>query len=386
MARWEWLTRPEHPYTKRFVARVLVKAAILFIAFNAVYALTDPLPWLSQITLYNTVVPGRERLPFAENPGEAYSLPVPRLEGMFASHTISGDEPDSGEFRVALLGDSAVWGWLLEPDETLSACLNNGGYYTSDGRRLHVYNLGFPVLDVLKDVMILDEALRYEPDAVTWFITLAAFYPDEQLCHPIVKDNADHARDLIARYDLVLDASSLPPKPDIWGQTIIGQRRALADLLRHQIYGLAWAVTGIDHVNPKFDQKRPENLLPGDDVYGRPRVKGGWTVDNLSIDVLRAGLDMAAGHDVPVLLVNEPIFRSEGLNNEERYNAYYPRWAFDSFRDLMSGLAEQEGWRYLDLWNAMPNNQFTDTSLHLTPPATCELAAQVAPAILALAD
>jgi len=365
---------------------VLIKAALLFVAVNLVYALTQPLPRLSQITLYNTLLPGRLRLPFAEDSQAAYSVTLARIEGMFASHVISAGAHAGDEFRVVMLGDSSVWGWLLEPDETLSGCLNARELRTADDRRLVVYNLGYPVLDVLKDTMILEEALNYEPDAVVWVITLAGFYPDEQLFHPIVRENADRARSLIARYNLALDPAELPDEPNLWERTIIAQRRPLADLLRHQVYGFAWALTGIDHVDPKFDERPTENLLPGDDIFGRPRVAGGWTEDNLSIDALRAGLDLAEQAGVPVLLVNEPIYRSSGLNSDVRYNAYYPRWAFDSYRELMDTLAARDGWRYLDLWDAAPNDQFTDTSLHLTPAATCALAETLTPAILALAD
>jgi hypothetical protein len=241
------------------------------------------------------------------------------------------------------------------------------------------------VLDVLKDVMILQEALQYEPDAVIWPITLASFYPYEQLTHPIVTNNPDIARDLITRYNLNLDTSELPAEPDLWERTIIGQRRELADLLRHQIYGFAWLITGIDHTNPLFYEARTENLLPGDDIFGVPRVEGGWTEENLSIDILQAGLDIAAQNGLPMLLINEPIYQSSGLNSDIRYNGYYPRWAYDSYRELIAALAEKYNWQYLDLWDAAPNDQFTDTSLHLTPQATCEFAAQIAPEILQLA-
>jgi hypothetical protein len=385
MSRWDWLTTPAAPYTWRFVRNVLLKAIALFVALNLGYALLQPLPWLSRITFYNSILPGRERLPFAENPQDAYSVSLHRLEGMFAAHEISRSKRREDEFRVVVLGDSAVWGWLLEPGQTLSACLNAGDYRTPDGRRLRTYDLGYPVLDILKDTMILEEALKYEPDAVLWFITLASFYPDEQLSHPVVRNNADRARALIKRYDLALDAADLPDNPPLLERTIIGQRRELADLLRHQVYGIAWWATGVDHTNPKFFQKRLENLLPGDDIFGRQRVEGGWTEQNLSIDVLSAGLDLAARVNAPVLLINEPVFRSSGINSETRYNDYYPRWAFDSWRELMDTLAQRYGWNYLDLWDAAPNDQFTDTVFHLIPAATCEFAAQVAPHVLALA-
>jgi hypothetical protein len=189
---------------------VLIKTAILFAALNLVYALLQPLPWLSRITLYNTLLPGRARLPFAENPNQAYSVSLQRLEGLFASHEISGTPKRSDEVRVVLLGDSAVWGWLLEPDQTLSACLNAGNYRTADGRRLRVYNLGYPV--DLQSVLIPEEAVDYQPDAV-WRSRWPACTA-EQLAHPsCATTRSAPAPD---RYHLALDASTLPGQPPLW--------------------------------------------------------------------------------------------------------------------------------------------------------------------------
>lgn len=385
MAGWDWLTKPSYHW--RFVRNVVIKTAILLIGLNVAYAAANPLPTLSRVTWYNSVIPGRERLPFAENPEDTYSISLHRLEGLFASHIISREDKQTDEFRVIVLGDSGVWGWLLENDQTLSACLNQGEYRTSDGRQMKVYNLGYPVTSVMKDALILQEVLKYEPDTVVWLTTLQALYQDEQLRHPIMKSNPDLARQFIEMYQLHLDTDDLPDDPEFAERTIIGQRRELADLLRHQIYGLAWMVTGIDHTNPKFYEARIENLLGGENVPTRSYIEVGQDLGQwLSLDVIGAAVEMAGAESVPVLVINEPIFQTSGINHETRYNDLYPRWAYDQFRQLLGEAATTQDWHYVDAWDAVPNDQFTDYPLHYTASATCDFAARLAPDILALAN
>lgn len=386
MARWEWLNKPEKAYGWGFVARVAFKTGLLFIVINLLYALLEPLPLFSRLTLYNTVLPGRERLPYSDNPADTYNLSLHRIEGMFASHILSSADKPTDEFRVVLLGDSMVWGWLLETDETFNACLNAGNYRSADGRRLRVYNLGYPVTTVLKDALLLEEAARYEIDAAVWFVTLQALYRDEQLRHPILQNNSDRARAYVEKHDLALDTSVLPDEPDFWDRTLVGQRRELADLLRHQVYGLAWLVTGIDHTNPRFFRAPPSNLLPGIDIPTRAEIQPPLTLEWLALDVIDVAMRMAQKEGIEVLLVNEPIFITEGLNRENRYNDLYPRWAYDDYRRLLGEQVTQNGWAYIELWDAVPSYKFTDYPLHFTADETCRLAHQLAPEILRLAE
>ena len=46
MAQWDWLTKPETPYTWRFVRNVVIKGLILFVIANAIFALLNPGPLL----------------------------------------------------------------------------------------------------------------------------------------------------------------------------------------------------------------------------------------------------------------------------------------------------------------------------------------------------
>jgi hypothetical protein len=368
-----------------FILRLGLKAGILFVVFNLLFALTNPMPILNRISLYNLVFTGRLRLPYAENPSESYNITLTDLDALFASHELSGADKKTDEYRVLLLGDSAVWGWLLEPDQTLSACLNQQNLITLSGKTVHAYNLGYPVLDVTKDLLILEKGLDYEPDLVLWFVTLAATYEDEQLFHEVVRANPERVRDLNSRYDLALKVSELPAEPDFMERSIIGQRRALADWLRHQVYGVAWTATGIDHRNPEFFEPVRENLQEGDNILnGASQADFVW--DSLALEIISAGAQMTAEQGAELLLINEPIYQSSGLNSDVRYNFYYPRWAYDGYRDLMQGTSTNHGWQYVDFWDAVPSEFFTDSSLHFTPSATCDFAKLVGTEILKVAE
>jgi hypothetical protein len=79
-----------------------------------------------------------------------------------------------------------------------------------------------------------------------------------------------------------------------------------------------------------------------------------------------------------VLFVNEPMFISSGANSHIRYNFYYPRWAYDDYRAIMAGYMAQNGWGYVDLWDAIPAAEFTNSAIHLTPEGTAQLASILA--------
>ena len=90
---------------------------------------------------------------------------------------------------------------------------------------------------------------------------------------------------------------------------------------------------------------------------------------------------MQIAGDVPVLLINEPMFISQGGNAAIRYNFFYPRWAYDGFRQIMSEKSKENGWHYLDLWDAVSNDEFTNSAVHLTAAGTKQLAERIVPAL-----
>ena len=369
------------------IGRIVLKAAILFVLLNVVFAALRPLETLGNVSLYNVLFSGRARLPYGEVPAEDYNLTLNNVPAMLAAHELN--EPEPGGYNVLILGDSGTWGWFLENEATLAGQLNDLELHAAAGGQVVAYNLGYPVMSLTKDVMLLDAALeRIQPDLIIWLVTMQSFARDRQLEHPLLQQNAGRVRRLIADYNLALD----PADPrlvvrEFIDETLIARRRDLADLLRLQAWGLAWAATGHDQAIPAEIPPRQSDLEADESWLdiAEPRTLSG--VD-LTFDVLAGGIarsggatmtDMpggtgAGGSGVPVLVVNEPIYISDGANSDVRYNSFYPRWAYDQYRTLLANVAGVEGWRYLDLWDAIPPEEFTDTPVHLTPAGMQQLA------------
>lgn len=359
--------------SSRFLRNVLVKSGLLFILANLLFATINPLPLLGSISLYNGPIPGRLRLPFGEEPGKSYNLSLNSLEAMFASHVLTAEPKPADEFRVFLIGDSSVWGFLLENDDTLAARLNAEGLKSADGRTARFYNLGYPTISLTKDLLILDEAMQYEPDLILWLFTLESMPPNKQTFTPLVQHNPARVRSLIVNYNLSTD----PAHPDfviptLLDRTLWGQRRPLADLLRLQLYGFAWGATGIDQEIPVSYTERANDLPQITEYYDLPE---GFDADDVALDVLAAGIARAG--EVPVLLINEPMFIADGNNSDLRYNFFYPKWAYDRYRQLMAEQSTANNWFYADLWRAVENDEFTNSAIHLTPAGETQLAARL---------
>ena len=375
MTGWDWLSKYEG-YTWGFILRVIIKAIVLFILLNAIFAVLAPIETLGNMT----VQVSRERLPYGED-DRAYNLSLNNLPAMFASHEVIHPKTED-EFRVLLIGDSGTWGILLKPEETLAGYINSENYTLNDGRRVKAYNIGHPIMSLTKDLMLLDYAIQYEPDMIVWLTTLESFNRGEQLDPPIVLNNATRVKNLIETYSLDLDADNPDfVEPEFLNLTIIGQRRELSDLMRLQAFNIMWRVTGIDQYYPDEYSLRSEDFdedLSWHD-YDEPTD---LTTDDLAFDVISAGLERAG--EIPVLLVNEPMFISDGENSDLRYNFWYPQWAYDQYRTIYSDLAEENNWYYLDVWNIVDGAEFTDSPVHLTPAGSQQLSEVVGQAIMEL--
>lgn len=362
-------------WTLAVFARVIVKAAIVFAAINLLYALINPGEWLGSLSVYNALVPGRARFPYGEDATQSNNITVENLPAMFASHRISAPTTDD-RARVLLIGDSGAWGWLQRNDETIAAALEA---HPAIAGRAQIDNLGYPIMSLTKDLLILDEAMRYQPRAIVWLITLESFPPQKQLLPPLVQANGDRLRRLAAAYPLALDLSD--PRlaaPSLLDRTLAARRRAIADWLRLQTFGFQWAATGIDQAIPDTFTPRQSDFEvdPSWQEYDEATA---LTRENLAFDVLAAGIARAGS--VPILIVNEPIYVSSGENSAIRYNSWYPRWAYDGYRALLTDEAAARGWTLIDLWDTIAPNEFTDNPVHLTPDGARQTADLIAPAL-----
>ncbi|MEJ2012442.1 MAG: hypothetical protein P8X64_09510 [Anaerolineales bacterium] len=361
------------------ILRILAKTLILLAAFNFLFMLLQPMPLLGHISAYNVIFPGRERLPYGDDPEHSFNLSLTQLDAMFASHIISGEHKSNDEYRVILIGDSSTWGFLLSPEQTLAEQLNRLNLHAADGRRVKVYNIGYPTMTLTKDLLFLERSLRYKPDLIIWLFTLESMPWQKQLDSPILELNPGITLDLIAKNDLPLPTQELKASlGSLLSDTIFGQRRALADWVRFQLYGILWAATSVDHVIPETYNLRMEDLPADPEFQGFGPDE--MVASDLAFSVIDAGLEAADG--VPVLLVNEPMFISQGLNSDLRYNFYYPRWAYDLYRRAIHTQAQIEGWQLVDLWDELPADVFTDSAIHYSPLGAERLAQLLKPYIL----
>jgi len=337
--------------------RLLVKVACLFIIANLVFAVWNP-P-VGRVSLYNTFFPGRARFPFGRGVVDT-NITVDDLDAMFAAHVISAPK-QKDEFRVVILGDSSIWGTLLYADQTLAAQLNKTSFVCA-GKTLRFYNLGYPHPSVLQDLFILQKALQYQPDMVIWAITPNSLRPKD--LNVFLAENVGPVSDLVKAYHLKYPGQNLTPPPQtLFERSLVGQRNQLSRLVLLQALAAPWAATGLD-IAPDVSYTKRSNDLESSLAFGELTPPANIR-PLLLLNYLKTGVQMSAG--LPVLFVNEPMFIATGKNSDKRYNALIPRWAYDQYRQILSNQVKINGWAYVDLWNIIPPQEFTDYELHLSP-------------------
>lgn len=353
---------------------VIIKATLFLVLFNFAFILMSNFSF-GKLSLYNKIFPGRERFPFGENQ-RGYNLSLFDLDAMFAAHVLVGTPKTEDEYRVLLIGDSSVWGTLLTPEQNLAGQLNSQSI-TACGKNIRAYNLGYPYISLLQELMILDEALQYQPDMIVWLTTLESFPKEKQFGAPLVANSPERVKQLIAKYQLPLDPNDPELNhPTTWDQTFVSRRKDLANLIRLQLYGVLWSATGVDQYYPENYERAQTDFEADDTFYNIKQTEP--LREQLSLDILEAGQNAT---DLPMILVNEPILVSDGVNSDIRYNFFYPRWAYDEYRVMLSEFTAQQGVPYLDAWNLVPMDEFTNSGVHLTPFGESLLAEQVGEAI-----
>src|SRR5262249_55879728 len=139
--------------------------------------------------------------PTSTEPSVDAALDVGDLDAMFASHIVSRPK-SADELRVFIMGDSAVWGFLLQTQQTLPSQLDSLGLTCGD-KKIRVYNLSYPASSATKDLMILDKAMRYDPDILVWLVTLYTLMPKTRLDHWLITQNPDEFEKLATRFDFL---------------------------------------------------------------------------------------------------------------------------------------------------------------------------------------
>jgi len=157
-----------------------------------------------------------------------------------------------------------------------------------------VYNLGYPMPFLMRDALILDKAMDYEPDMIVWLVTLNTLEPKTAETYFILP-HEERYQQLLSTYGLKPSHLAEPlKKPTFWSQTILGERHRLKQLAVIQMLGILWAATGIDN----HEGLQPDHSSPGADVDGRLDYEG-WQshesallLDSLRLDILSTVLGL----------------------------------------------------------------------------------------------
>jgi len=361
------MTVKEQDY-KSTIVRIIVKTIIILLIINFGWIVVKDVPF-GKVSIYNLVIDGRERFPFGENPEKSYNLSLFDLDAMFSSHEISSQTADSESFHVVLIGDSSIWGYLQAPEDTLSGILNEVSWDTD--KKIVFHNLGYPSISLLKDLMIIERALTYEPDLILWFTTLEAFPIQKQLEIPIVANNPKVINPLLEKYDLDIYEKMDEKSSE---NTFWSQRRHISDLIRLQLYGILWNATGIDQEMPAtFNEARRDFPAPDLEFHGFAQEDD--IIRRLGFIIIENGIKQNPRTEF--VLINEPILISTGENSDLQYNFYYPVWAYDLYRKELSKFSTRNDISYYDFWDLIPQTEFTNSAIHLTNNGEQILAANI---------
>jgi hypothetical protein len=362
------LPRARTPFASpRQFGRVLIKALVLLIVFDVAQIAVDFAGTLDRALLYRSFTPPTERLGLANQIGDPIWW---TLDPLLDAHQIALPKaPD--EFRVIFLGDSATFCLYCRSNEAIPALFTQLGA-TLDGKRVVGYNLAYPGSDWLKDILILKHALKYQPDAIVWLVTAKGAgdqpLPQEPEAHLVTRLNAAELPAVARQYALDTWETQRYADADAWYQRSIfthgGRYRDWLILLARSSHNVV--------LDPKRDLSQ-EYLLPGEPVTAKSvqavaeinsTLPGYDTFPNRQWELLRAGQQMADEAGVRLLVVNEPIYVANGPNTDVNYNSFYERNLYDRFRAALNDFARQHRLTYLDLWNLLPGDNFSNTSLH----------------------
>jgi hypothetical protein len=352
------------------VTRIIIKGSLFFVAINILFAWWNP-PF-EKYSIYNNFLPGQER--FVYN-----NIRIFTLDAIFAPHIISTTPKSNDEYRIVMLGDSSTWGAGLTVNQTLTSQINQVHLTTCDSRKIKAYNLAYPVAAGAKDILILSESMQYKPDMVIWMTTMLTLTDHERQNHPIVNANLVQLGRLENQYSFVVpEFDERGFNTSFWDFTIIGQRTKLKNTIEQTL--LQAATNSIDE--PTFlaiKDTRPQNDLENDLSYEHMKVKK-LDMSRMLFSLIKASDQMTG--DIPLIVVNEPIYIANGQNSDKRYNQYYPRWAYDEYLHLAQEEIPSEDRIYLDLWNILPATEFTDTEFHRTAEGEKNIAQKLIPIIL----
>ena len=301
-----------------------------------------------------------------------HPLPNPEvfwLEIMLRQHELCWRKPAStGELRVMLFGSSAVYGFPLPVEETVSEYLNR--QFASANIPARLFNLAFVTPNQVRDALLMHEVLPYDPDVIVYPLTLAEFRHIAPMWFPTSTRFFEMNDAALQR--LVSDPPAGLEEPVAHYAKANSNNAAhlhSTDQLRDAgLYARRLAGATAETVAARVNSPRPPHKAKAGkrqteyDCSETERAMisyANWREWN----VLAYLEDLQRRHGIRVLVVHWPIAH-EPLGN--CYSVRYTNAVVKDFADWISAQTTQRQLAYLDLRDFIPAETFID-SLHLKP-------------------
>ena len=334
--------------------RLVLKALLLFAFFNILFA---EVPSVNDF-LFKLMMPRLDRFPVyalysAPSAKHGFGLePVFDVGTLFNSHIISQSTKHPKEYRVVFIGDSTI------RDAQFYSFINNQGSICG-GKYLQAYDLGYYSTSAIKDLIILQEAMKYSPDLIIWSIT-----------NSITHTNIGF---------LQANPGDLEKLQNVYGISYDSIGKDLAfyrtdDKIRAEVRLLLYYLV----LNPATGNN--DNIMS-------IAIQDASDVTSASMpDLSSASLDSRRALDseilafkriinnVPIFLINEP--RPGAIVNTDQYKQYV---------NNLTNLSRTKGIKMMNLAELIPDQDFTTSRIHRNNDGDMLFARAVMPAILDIA-
>jgi len=330
--------------------RIVLKSLVLFIGFNL---LLTSFPNLSYF-MFKPFLPKLRKFPidivyYDSQARHGFGVQnVFDVNVLFNTHIISQEKKRGYQYRIIFIGDSTI------RDSRIYPILNQQG---CAGKNLQAYDLGYYSTSATKDLMILQEAMKYSPDLVVWSLTSDTLSNEPKV---FALANSADLVSLINTYDLSVTADQ--------SYTSVASLFHGADeiLLQTRL------VINYEVLFPAFGNTQKVIQIGLHDVRTDNTEEGTNVGNGANLYSALAAAQSMVG-STPLIVINEP--RPSSVVTQPDYLEY---------RQKMLNLARGKRWSFLDLWNLVPDQDFLDT-IHRTAGGETLFDKATVPAILDIA-
>jgi hypothetical protein len=291
------------------------------------------------------------------------------LELMLRQHELCWRRPATAdELRVLLFGSSAVYGFPLPVEETLSTYMNQR--LAAAHPPAHLFNLAFVTPNQVRDALLIHEALPYDPDVIVYPLTLAEFRHIAPMWFP-TSTRFFEMNDAALRRLAADPPAGLEQPVEQYATANVNnavRQRPAAQLRDAGLYARRLAEATAETFAAAVNSPRPRHQAKA----GQRQTEYDCSETERAMisfknwkewNVLAYLEDLQKRRGIRVLVVHWPIAH-EPLGN--CYSVRYTNTAVQDFADWIAAQTRQRQLPYLDLSTFLPAESFID-SLHIKP-------------------